>query len=193
MKFFAFSGDAAEYGALLQSQRDCVLEPRVARNEATLGQMSEKFSTPTGLRHAELSHRHNPVGVAYLDHTFPKVARSSQPWALGRNPFGIHRGTSIPQNFFHMHKRLRNRAQIKRRQNRDNRNHAQKLHQCQPLHPTPFAESHTNKFDRARRKTSRRKPGSAGLSVVPSAKSDAPPAMPHDFGTITSGILVTPR
>jgi len=31
----------------------------------------------------------NPVGVvAFADH-LPRVARASQPWALGRNPFGI--------------------------------------------------------------------------------------------------------
>ena len=32
---------------------------------------------------------HNPVGVASLFATAPKVAPSSQPWAGGLNPFGI--------------------------------------------------------------------------------------------------------
>ena len=31
----------------------------------------------------------NPVGVVVLSDHLPRVARSSQPWALGRNPFGI--------------------------------------------------------------------------------------------------------
>jgi hypothetical protein len=35
-------------------------------------------------------HRRNPVGVVGLCTFSPKVARSSQPWALSRNPFGIH-------------------------------------------------------------------------------------------------------
>src|SRR5437867_365256 len=43
---------------------------------------------------------HNPVGVAALfDHFFPKVARSSQPWAGGRCPFGAFMrdaGVGIP-------------------------------------------------------------------------------------------------
>ena len=31
----------------------------------------------------------NPVGVVMLGVTLPRVARASQPWALGQNPFGI--------------------------------------------------------------------------------------------------------
>src|SRR4051794_22321354 len=31
----------------------------------------------------------NPFGVVDLFPTIPRVARSEQPWALGRNPFGI--------------------------------------------------------------------------------------------------------
>ena len=34
---------------------------------------------------------HNPVGVVCLLPRFPRVARSSQPWALCRNPVGIQR------------------------------------------------------------------------------------------------------
>ena len=33
--------------------------------------------------------RRNPVGVVDLSVHLPRVARSSQPWAGGRNPFGI--------------------------------------------------------------------------------------------------------
>ena len=32
----------------------------------------------------------NPVGVGNFCGCFPRVARASQPWALRRNPFGIH-------------------------------------------------------------------------------------------------------
>src|SRR5438477_10781723 len=31
----------------------------------------------------------NPVGVGFHGLAVPRVARSSQPWALRRNPFGI--------------------------------------------------------------------------------------------------------
>jgi len=34
---------------------------------------------------------HNPVGVVISFRCFPRVARSSQPWALGQNPVGIPR------------------------------------------------------------------------------------------------------
>ena len=34
-------------------------------------------------------HGHNRLAVVILSRQFPKVARSSQPWARGRNPFGI--------------------------------------------------------------------------------------------------------
>src|SRR5438034_7781687 len=32
---------------------------------------------------------HNPVGVAIFSSRYPRVSRSSQPWAGGPNPFGI--------------------------------------------------------------------------------------------------------
>ena len=32
---------------------------------------------------------HNPVGIETVAHRTPKVARASQPWALGQNPVGI--------------------------------------------------------------------------------------------------------
>ena len=32
---------------------------------------------------------HNPVGVATFSSRYPRVSRSSQPWAGGHNPFGI--------------------------------------------------------------------------------------------------------
>src|SRR6266436_6017462 len=60
---------------------------------ATLGKGGRYFTTPTGLRLgcAAVAVGHNPFRVV-IDQTHdPRVARSSQPWALLRNPFGIRR------------------------------------------------------------------------------------------------------
>jgi hypothetical protein len=62
-------------------------EPR-----ATLGKWVRPPSTPTGLRPGTKRGGHNPVGVGAAWRSSPRVARGSQPWALGRNPFGIQRG-----------------------------------------------------------------------------------------------------
>src|SRR5436190_19022995 len=58
---------------------------------ATLGKRRRCFTTPTGLRPgcAAVAGGRNPFRVG-IDRTHdPRVARSSQPWALLRNPFGI--------------------------------------------------------------------------------------------------------
>jgi hypothetical protein len=47
------------------------------------------FSTPTGLRQVS-NGKPQPRWGSLFCARFPKVARSSQPWALSRNPFGIH-------------------------------------------------------------------------------------------------------
>src|SRR6266581_6645397 len=48
--------------------------------------------TPTGLWRARRFVGHNPVGVEPISPPgFPRVARSSQPWAGGHNPIGIDR------------------------------------------------------------------------------------------------------
>ena len=47
--------------------------------------------TPTGLRRFCVSWGHNPVGVDNAPDGFPRVARSSQPWAKRHNPVGIDR------------------------------------------------------------------------------------------------------
>jgi len=72
---------------------------------ATLGTAGNLVSTPTGLRPVLSGARvHNPVGVDVRFHRCPRVARAcrvwalkplyaaSQPWAGGRNPFGIENG-----------------------------------------------------------------------------------------------------
>src|SRR6266567_1957153 len=44
---------------------------------------------PNGVVAALACHGRNPVGVGSSRHDGPRVARSSQPWAWLRNPFGI--------------------------------------------------------------------------------------------------------
>ena len=51
-----------------------------------------ELPTPTGLRPAAITTRPQPRWGCWLLNGFPRVARSSQPWALGRNPVGIQRG-----------------------------------------------------------------------------------------------------
>src|SRR5258706_15790282 len=75
---------------LLQSQRDCVLQPGVARNELPWVTAGERPATPTGLcLLAAAKTDATPLGLVTFLRRFPRLARSSQPWALRRNPFGI--------------------------------------------------------------------------------------------------------
>src|SRR5216683_5515088 len=70
---------------------------------ATLGKGGRCFTTPTGLwpRCATIAVGRNPFRVVIDPTPDPRVARSSQPWALLRNPFGIRRAASleIPEQF----------------------------------------------------------------------------------------------
>ena len=56
---------------------------------ATLGIPDEIASTPKGLRLRSERECHNPFRVEVIASGDPRVARSSQPWAASRNPFGI--------------------------------------------------------------------------------------------------------
>jgi hypothetical protein len=71
----------------LQSQRDCVHQPRVARNELPWVWRRTNFN-PNGVAAGPRRGAATPLGLGALI-LFPKVARASQPWALRRNPFGI--------------------------------------------------------------------------------------------------------
>ena len=73
--------------AVLQSQRDCVFQPRVARNELPWV-AAEGIFNPNGVASNFRLQAATPVGVVCLLPRFPRIARSSQPWALCRNPFG---------------------------------------------------------------------------------------------------------
>src|ERR1039458_7438466 len=52
---------------------------------------SSKHPTPTGLRLQATTGGRNPVGVGAFWSSSPRVARCSQPWAGGHNPFGIEK------------------------------------------------------------------------------------------------------
>ena len=76
---------------LLESQRDCVTKPRVARHELPWGNGSER-ENPNGV--SPLVSRPplpQPRWGCCVSRLLPRVARASQPWAVGRNPFGIGR------------------------------------------------------------------------------------------------------
>ena len=74
-----------------ESQRDSAPKPRVARNELPwvrdVGESNPERVAARGGRKTQPGH--NPVGVVGSWRDLPRVARSSQPWALLRNPFGI--------------------------------------------------------------------------------------------------------
>ena len=76
----------------VQSQRDCVLQPRVARNELPWVS-SEMVFNPNGVVSHSDRRAATPLGL-FASRACPRVARSSQPWALSRNPVGIRPGNS---------------------------------------------------------------------------------------------------
>ena len=89
--------------------------PRL-RGTSYLGETSSGNSpTPTGLWLLRAQPRRNPVGVGSLFCGGPRVARSSQPWAGGHNPFGMARrhpsGCGSRQGF-----KLRAALMLKRQQ-----------------------------------------------------------------------------
>ena len=73
-----------------ESQRDSDSQPKVGR-PAALGKRPETMNNPNGVvaLSATGTEAATPLGLKILTDAVPKVARASQPWALGRNPFGI--------------------------------------------------------------------------------------------------------
>jgi hypothetical protein len=76
-----------------QSQRDCVLQPKVARNELpwVIVQQSTNRNAVAAILFSFGGHvtlATTPLGLVILFLPFPRVARSSQPWALGHSPVG---------------------------------------------------------------------------------------------------------
>ena len=80
-----------------QSQRDCVPKPRVARNELPWGNGSER-QNPNGVSASvKVNSRSQPRWGCCFARLLPKVARSSQPWVLLRNPVGIQGKGTLPK------------------------------------------------------------------------------------------------
>src|SRR5436190_23697184 len=77
----------------IQSRRDCVLQSRVARNELPWVWPGDGDSTLKGLwpQLAGCENRRATTlsGLVGSSESVPRVARSSQLWALLRNPVGI--------------------------------------------------------------------------------------------------------
>ena len=80
----------AEASPRSQRQRRCGPKPRVgARNERLPWEGTFVAVQPQRGCGAGGGNRRNPVGVETVACITPRVARSSQPWAGGRNPVGI--------------------------------------------------------------------------------------------------------
>src|SRR5436189_3778898 len=81
------------HGCWKESQRDSATKPRVARDELPWVKVAGVSQPQTGLRPgcAAVAVGRNPFRVVIDQTDDPRVARSSQPWALLRNPFGIRR------------------------------------------------------------------------------------------------------
>jgi hypothetical protein len=71
-----------------QSQRDCIIQPRVATKELPWVDV-QTTSTLKGLKPRAKNGASTPMGLKIFFGRLPRVARASQPWAGGRNPFGI--------------------------------------------------------------------------------------------------------
>src|SRR5205809_5832727 len=73
----------------LESQRDSAIKPRVARNELPWVRGAQN-NNPNGVATCGACSREPKPhwGFVFLIRC-PRVARSSQPWALRRNPVGI--------------------------------------------------------------------------------------------------------
>ena len=90
-------GRAPEYSPQLASSSSRIpkgfrLKAQGCEPRATLGKPSRQRPTPTGLRLQARTGGRNPVGVGTFWPSSPRVARGSQPWAGGHNPFGIGEG-----------------------------------------------------------------------------------------------------
>ena len=80
--------DHQQIATIPQSQRDCVFQPRVARNELPWVHR-QSLLNPEGVASRVADPCSNPFRVEGILRTTPRVARSSQPWAEGWNPVGI--------------------------------------------------------------------------------------------------------
>src|SRR6266446_5049115 len=74
-----------------ESQRDSATKPSVARNELPWENAPHTGDNPERVVADDHGKKAMPQPLWGCEPsvTFPRVARSSQPWALLRNPFGI--------------------------------------------------------------------------------------------------------
>src|SRR5258707_15793 len=102
--------EAAPY-TYLQSQRDCVLQPRVASNELPWGKWSNGITTPTGLRVGRWCWSRpcgrNPVGLrgCFAVAVCPRVARKLA--TLGFEPESLWDSAFLPNAAQHVCKEQR--------------------------------------------------------------------------------------
>lgn len=80
--------DHRRFSAILQSQRDCVSQPRVASHELPWVNGPNSLN-PEGVASGASDHCSNPFRVRGILQTTRRVARDSQPRAEGWNPVGI--------------------------------------------------------------------------------------------------------
>ena len=82
--------------AVLESQRDSVLQPRVGESASLPWDTRCCSSQPQrGCVLPRASNRHNPVGVENHFDSLPRVARASQPWAELHYPVGVRRAATL--------------------------------------------------------------------------------------------------
>jgi hypothetical protein len=94
---------APDRGALSRSNPNGIASssPRLPSLRGYLGLRIEPNSTATRLRRMSRDEQErngrNPVGVVIFFVPLPRIARASQPWALGRNPVGNLAGQACPR------------------------------------------------------------------------------------------------
>ncbi len=83
------NGEAMRRNAFSNRNGVVSISPRLAAQRPALGSAPRLISTPTGLRPPCAAPGRNPFRVETYFERPPRVARSSPPWAWGRNPVGI--------------------------------------------------------------------------------------------------------
>ena len=78
-----------------ESQRDSIIQPRVARHELPWVNREKNFQPQRGCINIA-PNRCNPFRVDSSSHCVPRVARPSQPWAERHYPFRVNPRRSLP-------------------------------------------------------------------------------------------------
>jgi hypothetical protein len=80
-------GEALPSSTRLRRRSGFVVAKAGAR--VTLGKSSEEKFNPNGVAPVDRSQAATPSGLREMYELVPRVGAMRQPWALGRNPFGI--------------------------------------------------------------------------------------------------------